>query len=184
MPKANNKMNLIFIYGPSAVGKLTVAKELSKITGYKVFHNHLTVDLVESIFDFGTEKFSNLVGKYRLELIEAAAKAGVNLIFTFVYAKSHDDKFIKGVAKAVEKYRGEIKFVQLYSSKTKLAKRLKHPSRKRFNKMRRLKNLNELMDKHDIISAVPSASNFRIDNTNLAPKHVAQMIKAHFRLKK
>ena len=43
-------MNLVFIYGPPAVGKLTVAKELSLITGYPLFHNHLTRDLVHELF--------------------------------------------------------------------------------------------------------------------------------------
>lgn len=45
-------MKLIFIYGQPAVGKLTVAKELEKITGYKILHNHLFVDLVRSVFEF------------------------------------------------------------------------------------------------------------------------------------
>jgi len=35
-------MKLVFIYGPPAVGKLTVANALAKVTGFKVFHNHLT----------------------------------------------------------------------------------------------------------------------------------------------
>jgi len=67
-------MKLIFIYGPPAVGKLTVAQELAKITGYKIFHNHLTIDLLEPIFERGTTIFAKTVDKYRLELIEAAAK--------------------------------------------------------------------------------------------------------------
>ena len=32
-------MNLIFIYGPPAAGKLTVAKALSEINGYKLFRS-------------------------------------------------------------------------------------------------------------------------------------------------
>jgi replication-associated recombination protein RarA len=49
-------MNLIFLYGPPGVGKLTVAQELAGMTGYKLFHNHLTVDLVYAVFDFGTSR--------------------------------------------------------------------------------------------------------------------------------
>lgn len=29
-------MKLLFLYGPPAVGKLTVANEISKLTGFKV----------------------------------------------------------------------------------------------------------------------------------------------------
>ena len=50
-------MRLVFLYGPPAVGKLTVAKALARLTGYKVFHNHLTIDLVASILDWGTGPF-------------------------------------------------------------------------------------------------------------------------------
>jgi len=54
-------MRLIFIYGPPATGKLTVAKELAKLTKYKIFHNHLTVDLIGSVLKFGTKTFLTLV---------------------------------------------------------------------------------------------------------------------------
>lgn len=80
-------MKLIFIYGAPAVGKLTVARELEKQTGFKVFHNHLTIDAIEPVFDFGTKSFWKLVHRIRLETISEAALENVNLIFTFCYAK-------------------------------------------------------------------------------------------------
>ena len=36
-------MKLLFIHGSPAVGKLTVANEIAKLTGFKVFHNHLSL---------------------------------------------------------------------------------------------------------------------------------------------
>lgn len=78
-------MNLIFIYGAPAVGKLTVAKELAEKTGYKLFHNHLTVDLVRSFFEYGSEQAARLSEKFRLEMFEEAAKAKLpGIIFTYV----------------------------------------------------------------------------------------------------
>jgi hypothetical protein len=50
-------MKLIFIYGLRATGKLTVAQELATLTDYKLFHNHLAVDLLLSIFEFGSSPF-------------------------------------------------------------------------------------------------------------------------------
>ena len=44
-------MNFIIIYGPAAVGKMTVGKELSKLTGYKLFHNHMSIEFVLQFFD-------------------------------------------------------------------------------------------------------------------------------------
>jgi shikimate kinase len=42
-------MPIVFIYGPPAAGKLTVAKELSAVTGYKLFDNHVTIDWGEAV---------------------------------------------------------------------------------------------------------------------------------------
>ena len=38
-------MQFVVLYGRPAVGKLTVARELSALTGYAVFDNHLVVDV-------------------------------------------------------------------------------------------------------------------------------------------
>jgi len=51
-------MKLVFIYGSPAAGKLTVAYEVAARTGFKVFHNHLTINCVRPIFDFGTPPFA------------------------------------------------------------------------------------------------------------------------------
>ena len=53
-------MRLIFVYGLPATGKLTVARELALITGFQVFHNHLAVDLLLSVFEFGSRPFVEL----------------------------------------------------------------------------------------------------------------------------
>ena len=47
----NKKPIIIFIYGPVAVGKLTVAEVLSKKLGYKLAHNHALNDFVQEVFD-------------------------------------------------------------------------------------------------------------------------------------
>lgn len=43
-------MKLVFLYGPPAVGKLTVAQALAQKTSFKVLHNHLVNDLAEVVF--------------------------------------------------------------------------------------------------------------------------------------
>jgi broad-specificity NMP kinase len=53
-------VKVIFIHGPPAAGKLTIASLLSEMTGLPLFHNHLTVDLVKSLFEFGSPGFIKL----------------------------------------------------------------------------------------------------------------------------
>src|ERR1700751_4193719 len=48
-------MRLLFLYGPAASGKLTIARELATLTGFALFHNHLVVDAVAAAFPFGSE---------------------------------------------------------------------------------------------------------------------------------
>src|SRR3989442_10339181 len=98
-------MRLVFIYGPPASGKLTVATELAKLTGFKLFHNHVSIQFVQSIFEFGTKTFWRLTNKYRLQMIEEGSKEGVDTIFTFVYSKGEDHRFVRDVLKTVRSHR-------------------------------------------------------------------------------
>lgn len=176
-------MKLVIIYGPPASGKLTVARELSKITKYKIFHNHLTVDLVNSIFEYGTDIYVEMVHKYRLDLIEAAAKEKIKgLIFTFFYVKYEDDEFVRKIVRRVKKHGSEVCFVQLYCDKNELIKRVKHSSRKSYAKIKSTKLLREVIRKHDSFSSVTFAKNLKIDNTKLSPKKTAEIIKKYYKL--
>src|SRR2546430_17363295 len=107
-------MRLVFIYGPPASGKLTVAAELAELTGFKLFHNHVSIQFVQSVFEFGTKTFWRLTGKYRLEMVEEAAKEGIDTIFTFVYSKGEDDKFVKHVLQKVRSSGGQGGLVRRY----------------------------------------------------------------------
>ena len=44
-------MKFVIIFGPLAVGKMTVGQELEKITGLELFHNNMTIELVLPFFD-------------------------------------------------------------------------------------------------------------------------------------
>jgi deoxyadenosine/deoxycytidine kinase len=176
-------MRLVCIYGPPAVGKLTVANELAKITEFKLLHNHLTFDLVHSIFDTIDDFFWKLVEKYRFDLINVAIEKNIKgLIITHVYAKPNNDRNIRKLVKIVENSGGEVLFVQLHCDQQELRKRLKHDSRKQFRKMKKVKTLKEIMKKYDLCSAVPHHKNIKIDNTKISPKKTAQIIKDHYQL--
>jgi tRNA uridine 5-carbamoylmethylation protein Kti12 len=175
-------MNLIFIYGPPAVGKLTVAKELAKITHYKNFHNHIAHDFVESFVHYQNPKFFKYIEQLMLKGITFAAKEDISLIFTYCYDNKHDNAFVKKVMNNVKKYNGSVKFVQLTCSQEELFKRVKHESRKRYGKVKSVKVLKQLLHEWHLGNSIFFVKNLRIDNTTIKPKKVALKIKKEYHL--
>jgi hypothetical protein len=175
-------MNLVFIYGPPGVGKLTVARELARLTAFKVFHNHVSIDCAESVFDFGTKPFGRVVEKIRFAVFEEAARAGVSLIFTFVYACPEDTPFVERVCATVEAEGGRVCLVRLVCDREVLERRLPHPERARVGKMASLDTLREVAGRYDIFSPVPARESLSLDNTRLAPAEVAELIARHYHL--
>ena len=177
-------MRLVFIYGPPASGKLTVATELAKLTGFKLFHNHVSIQFVQSIFEFGTKTFWRLTNKYRLEMIEEAAKEGIDTIFTFVYSKGEDDKFVKAVLQKVRSNGGQVHFVRLYCDRKELARRVKSSQRRRMGKIGTKKMLSDLFRRYNLDLEIPFHRSLSIDTTKLTPTRVANSIARHYRLMK
>lgn len=175
---------MIYIYGPPGVGKFTTGKILSKLTGYKLFHNQLSIEFVRSVFDFGTPPFNKLVLKYRAEIIEEAAKSGRSLIFTSAYAKGFNDDIIKDIIRRVERHKGKVYFVQLFCKENELFRRISSPSRKGFYKIRSKGALRRLLRKYNHLSPIPFRKSLSLDNTNITPVQTAKIIISHYRIRK
>ncbi len=175
-------MKLIFLYGPPAVGKLTVATELGRLTSFAVFDNHLSLDCVLPVFGFGTPPLVKLVGRIRLDVIEEAAREGVDLIFTFVYAHPGDLPFVEEVCGRVTAHGGEVCFVQLTCAAATQEQRVEAPDRSRRQKTRSVELVRELNTTHDLVTPVGGRESLTIDNTDVAPAEVAARIIAHYDL--
>lgn len=76
-------MELVFLHGAAASGKLSTARALERLLGYPVFHNHLVVDTLTTVFPFGSEPFVRLREEFWLQVFSAAAHTGRSLTFTF-----------------------------------------------------------------------------------------------------
>ena len=83
-------MSLVIIFGLPAVGKATVGRALAERTDYKLLHNHMTVDLVGGIFEFGTAPFRTLVREFRQRVVEESAREGIGLILTMAWSLDDD----------------------------------------------------------------------------------------------
>lgn len=177
-------MKLIFIYGSPAVGKLTVANEIAALTDFKVFHNHLSIDCIKPVFEFGTKPFAKLLEIIRVETVAEAAREKVDLIYTFCYAKDLDDAHVKRIAKATEENGGEVCFVLLKADRDELNKRVAEESRKKMGKAKTVEMMNYFHETYDLCSPVPDRESLIIDNTNLSAEATAQKIIEHYNLAK
>ncbi len=177
-------MRLVFLYGPPAAGKLTVGRELATLTGYHLFHNHLTFDLAREIFAIGSEPFQRLVDDLRLHVFTAAARNDIpGLIFTFVYGRQIDDPFIRRTIEEMEAAGVEVCFVQVTCPTEALLERVENESRRTYHKLASPEDLSALLESHDILSPIPFVESFTVDTTQLTPAEAAREIAAHFQLK-
>lgn len=108
-------MELIIIFGPVAVGKMTVGQAVARKTGFRLFHNHLTIDTLLPVFDWGSPSLGRLIPEFRFRVMEEAARSGVSLIHTVVWAfeLASDYEFMHRVKTMVESHGGRISFVEL-----------------------------------------------------------------------
>lgn len=175
-------MRLLFIYGPPGVGKLTVARELAALTGLKLFHNHLTVDLVSAVFPRSHRSFGPLITRFRREVFAEASRADVDLIFTYVYAHPTDDSDVRTLIDPVLSAGGTVHFVQLTCHQDQLLQRVANESRRAYRKLNDPETVASLMETHNLISPIPFAESLTIDVTNLSPSESAAQIASHYSL--
>ena len=79
-------MRAVFLYRPPGVGKLTVGQVLARLTGFRLVHDHLTVDLVSAVFPFQSDPWTRLLRRVKRDVYAAAVAEDVDIIITGVYA--------------------------------------------------------------------------------------------------
>jgi len=184
-------MNFVVIFGPSAVGKMTVGHELQELTGMRLFHNHMTIDLALNFFDFGQPQFNRLVADFRRRIFEEVAASDLpGLIFTFVWAfdLAADTAFIERTCAIFRERGSKIYFVEL---ETEQAERLRRnesafrlsqkPSKRDAEKSRRLLLEHDAQHQLNSDDEFSRAENYlRIDNTRLPATETARLIADKF----
>lgn len=183
----------IQIIGPQAVGKMTVGQELSKITGYKLLYNHMTIEMVRLIFDYDKEAFRRMNSVIRYEIFKEFSKSNEKgIIFTGCFDFGNDfkeekEETDKWMSLFEETYTVELETTleeRLYRNKT--ANRLEHKASKRDLEWSEQDLLSSL-EKHRLNSKPGEGErifkNFiKIDNTNISADETAKIIKEKFKL--
>jgi len=177
-------MKLVFLHGQAAVGKLTVARELADITGFRLFHNHLVVDALTSVFDFGSESFIKLREQIWIDVFREAAQRDISLIFTFAPERTVGHSFIEDAKRVVESAGGSVLFVALTCPLDELERRIESPSRAEFGKLHSPALFRELQQQGAFEYRQLPDSGLSIDTHVMAPREAANKICKFFSLTK
>jgi len=183
----------VVIIGPQAVGKMTVGQELSKITGYKLFYNHMTIELVRLLFDYDKEVYKKMNRLLRDEIITEFSKSnekGLILTYCFefgTYLEQEKEVIYNWMKLFDESYVIELETtLEERLKRNETENRLKYKESKRnleFSKNDILKSLNKYKLNSDIGQGEKLFKNYlRIDNTNLSAEDTAKLIKEKFNL--
>ena len=169
---------LVFLYGPPAVGKLTVARAIADRLPFKILHNHVTIDAVTEVLPFGSDTFWRVVGRFRRDLVEAAAGENIDLIYTFVFAPG-DEQHVADVVSPYEKAGGAVSFVQLLAPREVLLQRVLAESRRQYGKPTDAETLTRLLDEYDCFTAMPDRDSLTIDLATTSARDAADRIVGH-----
>lgn len=188
-------MHFVCVFGPPAVGKMTVGRELANLTGFKLFHNHMSVEPILEIFEFGSPPFGRLVQEIRQRVVEEAVACDLpGLVFTFVWSleDAHDARLVSGLVEIVERGGGTVHFVELAApfdvrrgrNVTELRREHKRTHRDAelsdrilHDLERHLLNTPATGEAPDVAAEVLGGRHYlRIDNTHVEPADVARRI--------
>ena len=182
-------MKLVFIFGSGAVGKMTVGQELMKITGLRLFHNHMAIEPVIEIFGY-------FDGKTILDIREAvfrnfAASSNYGMIFTYMWAFDHQEDwdYIEHIKDIFRPYNTEFYYVELIApQEIRLARNATENRIKNKPSKADVKLSDERLKKEDqyrLVSKegeIPFGNYLRIDNSNLSAADAARLIRQTFDL--
>ena len=168
---------------------MSVGQELAKITGLKLLHNHMSIELVSEFFSaHESEEGRQLDTQIRSDIFEAVANSNLpGLIFTMVF--NFDNPFeyvyVSRLTENFELHKAKILFVELYANCDIRAKRNQTPNRLAHKPSKRAEDAQKKFNYVETLGRYSSYNDeklffknyIKIDNTDLLPEEVAGMIK-------
>ena len=181
-------MKFVFLIGDGAVGKMTVGQELAKITGLRLFHNHMTIEPVLEVFG---SFHGPAIKRLREVIFEEFAKTdNYGMIFTFMWAfdMPSDWEYLESVKQIFGLPEEDIYYVELIApqeirlERNATDNRLKHKASKRDLEVsnQRLIRDDQNYRCESLPGEIPFPNYLRIENADITAEEAAAKIKAHF----
>ena len=185
-------MNYVLILGPPAAGKATVAREIARLTGYRLLLNTLTSEMLLHVFERQEAPFGPLHVEFQHRIIEEAARSGIDVVSTVAWAFNSvfDWREMRKRLDSVKALAGRVSFVELSAPIAVRLERNEHPERKLLkpNQARTLTSEIMLdMEKYRFLSEPGELDEFgptlRVDTTKVRPAAAAALIVGTFGLR-
>lgn len=184
--------NLIVVCGPHAVGKMTVAESIRDKIKYNMMMNHDSIEISDRIFGYGTPAQKEFNSIFREKAFATAIKHNIDIIFTYICAfeMTREKEYLTRLSDLFVSTGGEFYLVELSSDIETRLKRNETPHRIE----RKPSKINIEWSRADLIKSASIhklnsdkdefwfENHIKIDNTNLEPDEVADIVIKAFNL--
>jgi tRNA uridine 5-carbamoylmethylation protein Kti12 len=176
--------DFVFIYGPPAAGKYTIAKALSQALTWPLLHNHIIIDCVETVIAWRRPGFFAACADVRVALTQRALENHVSLVSTFVYAKGFDadEALVARLRDTAARTNARFCPVHLRCSDDALRARCVAPHRAAMKKIAAPETLDAMLAEFDCRSEISCTESLSIDTEALSVSESVAAIHAHFAL--
>jgi len=169
---------------------MTVGQELMKLTGLRLFHNHMTIEPVLEIF--GTFNSAAISGMRDVVFREFAKTDNDGMIFTYMWAFDLQSEwdYVEHVKEIFAPYGTEFYYVELVADQAVRLERNKTENRLQNKPSKRnIEESDQRLIRHDgkyrlvsLPGEIPFENYLKIDNTCLTAEEAAKQIQQHFQL--
>jgi hypothetical protein len=188
-PSKPGAPELLLLFGPPAVGKMTVGQELAKVTDYRLLHNHRVIDLLTDYFEFASGSFTRVARTFLDVFFEEAAASGLRVIFTmgWRFDEPENAEMVAGWMRPFVERGGRVSFVELRAPLEVRLERNESANRRAHKKVDW--STREHLAQEDRSHRWHSDGDFPwrechlvLENAALPPQEAARRIKEHFGL--
>ncbi len=181
-------MKLLFLIGAQAVGKMTVGQEIAKLTPMKLFHNHMTIEPVISLFGSYNGAVTERLRRVIFEEFPRSGNYG--MIFTYVWAfdQQADWDYVAWVTRLFEDAGATVDYAELIADRAVRMRRNRTENRLNEKPSKRNVALSERLiahaeERYRCVSEpgeIPYERYLRLNTNELSAREAAEIIIGHF----